>query len=81
MFIPNRYHKLALKRLAQYLKNNQDHGLVLDPNSDIFKVDAYPDADFSVMYGHQRHDDPAYSKSFTGFIIKFFIVLFCGFIN
>ena len=44
MFIPNIPHELALKRLEQYLKNTQDRGLVLDPNSDIFKANAYPDA-------------------------------------
>ena len=46
MFSPNLYHELALKRLAQYLKNTQDRGLVLDKNSDIFKVDIYPDSEF-----------------------------------
>ena len=55
----------------RYLKNTQDHGLVLDPNSDILKVDAYPDADFSGIYGQKKHDDPACAKSFTGFIITF----------
>ena len=44
---------------------------MLDPNSDIFKVDAYPDADFVGMFGHERHDDPACAKSFTGFIVRF----------
>ena len=40
MFSPKRSHELSLNRLARYLKNTQDRGLVLDPNSDIFKVDA-----------------------------------------
>ena len=53
------------------MKNTQDRGLVLDPNSDIFKVDAYPDAEFSGMHGHKKHDDPACEKSCTGFIITF----------
>ena len=44
MFIPNISHELALNRLKRYLKNTQDRGLVLDPNSDIFKANAYPDA-------------------------------------
>ena len=47
MFSTKRYHDLELKRLARYLKNTQYRGLVLDPNYDIFKVDAYPDDDFS----------------------------------
>ena len=71
MFIPNRYHELELKRLARYSNNTQDRGLVLDPKSNIFNVDAYPDADFSGMYGIKRHDDPSCSKSRTGLTITF----------
>ena len=71
MFITNRSHGLSLKRLGKYLKNTQDRGLVLDPNYDIFKVHSYPDADFSGMYGHERHDNPACAKSCTGFTITF----------
>ena len=44
---------------------------MLDPNSDIFKVDSYPDADFAVIYVHERHDDISCAKSRTGFIITF----------
>ena len=44
---------------------------MLDPNSDIVKIDAYPDADFSGMQGGKSHDDTAYAKSCTGFIITF----------
>ena len=40
MCCPKRYSELELKMLAGYLKHTQDRGLVLDPNSDIFKVDA-----------------------------------------
>ena len=71
MFITKRYHELALNKLAQYLKNTQDRGIVLDPNYDIFKVDAYPNADFSEMNGHKRHDNTECAKSRTGFIIMF----------
>ena len=71
MFSPNISHRFALKRLAQYFKNTQDLGLLLDPNSDIFKVDAYPDDDFSEMYGHKKHDDTACAQSRTGFIVTF----------
>ena len=35
------------------------------------KIDAYPDTDFSGMYGHEEHSDPACAKSRTGFIIAF----------
>ena len=71
MFIPKRYHKLALNRVAQYLKNTQDCDLVLVTNYDIFKVDAYPDVDFAGMYGHKRHNDPTCANIRTGFIIVY----------
>ena len=71
MFIPKIYHELSLNRLAIHLKNTQDQGIVLDPNYDIFKVDAYPDADFTGIYGQEKYDDPACAKSRTGFIITF----------
>ena len=38
MFSPKRYHKLALKILARYLKQTKDHDLVLDTNYDVCKV-------------------------------------------
>ena len=71
MFIPKISHALEFNRLARYLKNNQDFGLVLDPNYDTFKVDAYPDPDFAGMYGHKKHYYPACAKIYTGFIIMF----------
>ena len=71
MFIPKISHELALKKLAQYLNNTQERGLVLDPNYDIFKVDAYPYSDLAGMYGHKNYNDPACAKSCTGFNIMF----------
>jgi hypothetical protein len=43
--------------------------MVMNPSSDVCKIDAYPDADFDGMYGHEEHTDPACAKSRTGFII------------
>jgi len=43
----------------------------MSPSSDVCKIDAYPDADFAGMYGHEEHTDPACAKSRTGFIITF----------
>ncbi len=43
----------------------------MNPSSDVCKIDAYPDADFAGMYGHEDHTDPACAKSRTGFIITF----------
>ena len=53
------------------MKHTQDLGIVLDPNYDIFKIDAYPDADFTGMYEHKNLDDLARAKSCTGFILTF----------
>ena len=46
MFLPMISHELALTKLVRYSKHNQDRGLVLDTNYDIFKVYEYPDANF-----------------------------------
>ena len=46
MFSPKFSQKILLNILARYLKQTKDHGLVLDPNSDVCKIDAYPYADF-----------------------------------
>ena len=69
MLCPKKSHQLALK--MGYLKHIQDRGLLLDPNSDIFKVDAYPNYYFAGIYGHKNLDDPSCAKSCTGFIITF----------
>jgi hypothetical protein len=45
--------------------------MVMNPSSDVCKIDAYPYADFAGMYGHEDHTDPAGAKSCTGFIITF----------
>jgi hypothetical protein len=71
MFCPKHLHKLALKRIGCYLKQTSDHGMVMNPSSDVCKIDAYPDANFAGMYGHEDHTDPTCAKSRTRFIITF----------
>jgi hypothetical protein len=71
MFCPKHSHELALKQIGHYLKQNPDRGMVMNPSSNVCKIDAYPDADFASMYGHEEHTDPACAKSWTGFIITF----------
>ena len=72
MFCPKHLHELSLKRIGRYLKQTPDRGMVMDPSSDVCKIaDAYPDADFASMFGHEDHTDPACAKSRTGFIITF----------
>ena len=63
MFCPKHSHELALKRIGCYLKQTSDRGMVMDPSSDVCKIDAYPDADFAGMFGHEDHTDPACAKS------------------
>ena len=43
----------------------------MNVSNDVYKIDAYPDANFAGMYGHENHSDPACAKSRTGFIITF----------
>jgi hypothetical protein len=69
MFCPKRSHEEALKRIGRYLKATRDRGLVLNPTGDILKIDAYPDADFAGLHGHEKPTDPASVKSRTGYVI------------
>jgi hypothetical protein len=71
MFCPKHFHELVLKRVGHYLKQAFDQGMVMNPSSDVCKIDAYPDTDFAGMYGYEEHTDPACTKSWTGFIITF----------
>ena len=52
MFIPKRSQNISLKILSRYLKQTKGCGLVLNPNSGVYKLDTYPDADFSGVYIH-----------------------------
>ena len=71
MFCPKHSHELALKRIGRYLKQTPDRGMVMNPSSDVCKIDAYPNADFAGMIGHEDYTDPVCAKSWTGFIITF----------
>ncbi len=51
------------------MKQTPDQGMVMNPSTDICKIDAYPDADFAGMYGHKKTVDPSCVKSCTGFVI------------
>ena len=69
--IPNHLHEEDLKRIGWYLKLTRDSGLILNTNRDIFKIDIYPDADLSGMYGHEKPTDTACVNSHTGYVITF----------
>ena len=70
MFCPNHSHELALKRIGRYLKATATCGMIINPTREL-SIDAYPDADFAGMYGHENPTDPACAKSCTGFVIVF----------
>ena len=69
MFIPKCSQEFSLNILAHDLNQTKDCGLVLNPNSDVCKVDAYLDADFYGIDGNKEPTDSACVKSRTGFII------------
>ena len=71
MFCSKHSHEFALKRIGRYLKQTSDRGMVMNLSTDICKIDAYPDADFAGMYGHEKPVDPSCVKSCTGFVITF----------
>ncbi len=56
-------------------KKTSDCGMEMNPSTDICKIDAYPDADFAGMYGHEKPMDPSCVKSCSGFVITFADVL------
>ena len=62
MFCPKHSHESALKRIGRYLKQTLD-GMMVNSSTDICKIDAYPDADFAGMYGHEKPVDPSCVKS------------------
>jgi hypothetical protein len=70
MFCPKHSHELALRHIERYLKNTSSRGMVINSTREL-TIDAYPDADFSGMYGHEKPTDPACAKSCSGFVIVF----------
>ncbi len=75
MFCPKHSHELALKRIGRYLKKTLSCSMVMNPSTDICKIDAYPNTDFAGMYGHEKPTDPSCVKSHSGFVITFADVL------
>jgi hypothetical protein len=41
----------------------------VNPSTELCKIDAYPDADFAGMYGHEKPTEHSCVKSHTGFVI------------
>ena len=65
---PREPHIKAVKQIIRYLKATKDKGTVLKPNKTL-TLDAYVDADFAGLYGHEDPTDPVSVKSRTGFVI------------
>lgn len=64
-------YESAIKRLVMYLNLNKDREIISAHNTEIFRTDAYPDANFSWMYVHKNPTYPAWVKSQTGVYIIF----------
>ena len=71
MFFPKHSHETSFKCIGCYLKATRDRGLILNPNSNVCKLDCYPDADFAGIYGHELPTDPECGKSRNRFFITF----------
>ncbi len=44
--------------LVTYLRATSDKGLIMKPSEKLLKIDSFPDANFSGMYGHEVMDNP-----------------------
>ena len=68
-FAPRHSHEVGVKMIGHYLLETRDKGLVMNP-SEALDIHAYPDADFSGMWGHEDPFNPISVKSRAGFIIN-----------
>ena len=59
MFSPKHLHEFALKCIGRYLKQTSDHEMVMNPSSNVCKIDENSDAHFVGMYSGEIHTDPA----------------------
>ena len=58
-----------MKTISRYLLATRDKGLVMNP-SESFDINAYPDANFAGMWGHEDPLDPTSVKCCAGFVIN-----------
>jgi hypothetical protein len=61
-------HKIAIRRIGRYLIGTKDKGMIIKPTSTI-GIDAYPDADFTGLYGYKDNNDLVCVRSRTGYVI------------
>ena len=65
---PKATHGKAIRRIARYLHDTMDEGLVLKTTEGPMRFDCYVDADFAGMYGFEDPQDPNSAKSRTGYV-------------
>ena len=61
-------HKVAIKRIGQYLKATQNRGLVIHSGTKL-NLEMFADADFAGLWNIEDAADPSSVKSRTGYII------------
>ena len=59
MFSPKHLHEFALKLIGRYLKQTSDHEMVMNPSSNVCKIDENSDDHFAGMNSGEIHTDPA----------------------
>ena len=70
-FPPKKLFETALKRIDSYMKETRDKGFILNPSSDVLKLDFYPEAYFSGMYWHEIPTNTDCVNIRTGLVITF----------
>ena len=69
---PKKAHENAVKRIARYLKQTYDKGLVFKPDKDqMDNLQCYVDADFAGNYTKEINQTPESVKSRSGCVIKY----------
>ena len=58
----------VIKYIGRYLKGTADKGLALDPN-DNFRLDYYPDANYTGLWGRKNPQDPHWVWSCKDYVI------------
>jgi hypothetical protein len=65
---PTLNHEIAVKRIARYLKQTRDRGMIISPKPNL-TLDLYVDADFAGLWNILDTDDPSTVRSRTGYVI------------
>ena len=61
-------NKIALKRIARYLKKTRTRGIFVKPTDDL-SIAHYADADYAGLWGAEDPTDPISVKSRSGFVV------------